>query len=257
MSRSSSTGQESPHLVGYPLVASTPLPSPYPAPHVLRQFIDGISAKANRPDENLGQSTVGPSLCRIRNSSARALAARFCSLHPVRTPHTFVDLGCGRGLVCATMLAEIPWLHQVIGWDICDREIQWACANLNADVYHLPLLKMLEFHTENAVAFNLERDLKRQPNTEIYNVWIYAFWKDWSVTDRRRIARRLFLEQSHLWTVFACSDRKRVLFEEVIADGDETTIELLRDGFDEVSAVPVQLMGSGEQHTIYMYRRRI
>lgn len=221
---------------------------------------------ANQPSQNLGQSTIGRSLCRITAASIEDLMASFrhvdaCYDH---APDTFIDLGCGRGLVCAGAALHVPQLSQVIGWDVNEREIDWANQNLiygrvRSTTFHGAkvigsLTAKLAFEVGNAIDFRLGRDACCVPELGT-GVWIYAFWKDWG-DDRRHVAQRLFLEDSHLWTVFACSDRQETLFK-LIADGNEQHAEMLRESFMQVEQTSVRLTGSGERHSIYFYVKRV
>lgn len=207
---------------------------------------------ANRPDQNLGRAEPGPSLCRITLASAEALMAEFLrTTWPCREPpasrRTFIDLGCGRGLVCAAALEYVPGLVRTIGWDIDEEEIRWAQRHLG--------YASAEFHNANALDFCLAEQV---PPLTCDSVWIYAFWKDWLPDTKRRIARHLFLEDLYKWPgVFACSTDKDALWQLIADQDDESTLELLDEAYKQVGAVHVTLSGSGERHTIYLYARQM
>ena len=92
-------------------------------------WLDNLIAFANKPDQNLGRAELGPSLCRITKTSSEHVMHEFFRLDlrcNEALQRTFVDLGCGRGLVCAAALVHAPCLKRVIGWDIDAREVAWA-----------------------------------------------------------------------------------------------------------------------------------
>jgi SAM-dependent methyltransferase len=240
---------------------------------------------ANRPDENLGRSDVGPSLCRITEHSANGLMNMFASLDwehqrsawlvGLRARRHFVDLGCGRGLVCAAALAQVREdlspLKSVIGWDIDEREIQWARNTVQGwrrvepsptSAYPIKTYNwdaQVTFEEANAVEFSVLRDVlggqERKKNTEpLEAVWIYAFWKDWHPVTKAIIARRLLLEEHKHWTVFACSSKPEELFRFLVGGGDAT--DLCMEAYRLAGSTMVNLTGSGEGHRIYFYVKR-
>lgn len=233
-----------------------PRTNTFPLGSLSLYWLANLTRSANRPDQNLGQSEVSRSLCRITSASTGKLMEAFRHIDScyARPPDTFIDLGCGRGLVCVSALLDVPELSQVIGVDINEREIDWAHKNiLNSPAAEAIVKHKLSLQVGNAVEFCLERDAVVVPALGV-GVWVYAFWKDWG-EDRRRVARHMLLEDSHLWTVFACSDNSKSLFA-LVADGDEAMREMLTEAFICVEDVTVSLTASGERHTIYFYIKK-
>jgi hypothetical protein len=225
----------------------------FPLASLSLKWLVNLTRVANRPDENLGQADIGRSLCRVTTSAAEKLMDEFRHIDSCygRKPDTFIDLGCGRGLVCASAMLLVPELSQVIGWDINEREIAWA-RNHVIEGAELALRTKASFEVGNATGFTLGIDVVCVKDLNV-GVWVYAFWKDWGY-DRQLLARRMFLEQSDLWTVFACSDNKKMLFD-LIAGEDQELKEELASKFNMVGCTSVRLAGSGEKHSIYFYAK--
>lgn len=239
-----------------------------------RAWLDNLYAFANKPDQNLGRYEVGQSLCRITNGSAEKVFNEFFRIDlrcNEGLDRTFVDLGCGRGMVLAAALVYAPRLKRAIGWDLDAREIAWARQHVspaaNETEGALTQAK-LRFEVADASAFCAARDIHRgfacsspagYPDA-LYpheSVWIYAFWFDWGPEVRRTIATHLFLEDGAYWSVFACSDGpdRKDLFN-LIANGDERVYAQLHERFKKVSKVEVSLSGSGRRHTINFYVKK-
>jgi SAM-dependent methyltransferase len=221
---------------------------------IVYAWLENLYRHANKPDENLGAHSVGRAICRMTGASAKALMERFQEYAP--HPEAFVDLGCGRGLVCATAVAM--GVKNVFGWDLNALEIEWAQKNV------VPALGVLRnivpggdafnFQLEegNALDFCLERDVTPGP------VWVLAFWLDWGYSERMAIGRRLLLDGNV--KVFACTDidllRKlsysyhhgypSYLFE-------ETMYERLTESYKCAGSLSITLSGSREHHTLYFY----
>lgn len=200
---------------------------------------------ANRPDENLGRAELGESLCRITEASAKALInvmdyADWEGQHigwtsGEKTETFFIDLGCGRGLVCASAVAiGVPTNKgrlTVLGWDIDEREIKWGwhyvvpwrrtIECVDSVTGYVTYMEPEEQHKirvhlslGNAADFCLDRDvLGRSERLPHQVVRVYAFWKDWPESTKRAIARHLLLEDGELWNVFACSSKREELWQ--------------------------------------------
>ena len=235
-------------------------------------WLDNLIAFANKPDQNLGRAELGPSLCRITKTSSEHVMHEFFRLDlrcNEALQRTFVDLGCGRGLVCAAALVHAPCLKRVIGWDIDAREVAWAREHVSPAANEtggaLTQAKV-RFEKADAREFCAARDIFRlypgppgEPGALFSNesVWIYAFWYDWGPQARQTIARHLFLEDGNYWSVFACSDGPdRTDLFKLIADGDEKIYSRLINEFKKVSKVEVKLSGSGRRHTINFYVKK-
>lgn len=246
-------------------------------------WLANMYAYANKPDQNLGRGELGASLCRITKGSAEAIMAAFSELDAryFGMARTFVDLGCGRGLVCATALVHAPAIRRVIGWDIDEREVRWARHHIGEAVTAVggrDLITKAEhanFDVGDAREFCAARDVPRSPILAeflagdsvghpsglqaVESVWIYAFWADWGLKTRQQIATHLFLEDAGFWSVFACSDGALL---ELIATNlhtgevDERRLELLKESFERRCAVQVELSGSRRRHSIYFYAKK-
>lgn len=227
---------------------------------------------SNKPDENLGRHSIGESLCRITSKSCEDLFGEFSRIDARlfgMSSRTFVDLGCGRGMVCAAAMHHVPSLTRVIGWDIDAREIAWAREHVGGVVSAASgaLACKLRFEVANALEFCAARDISPfaadqgspghpMPLLDNESVWIYAFWADWGESTMRKIAKHLLLEDYGYWSVLACSrghGRANRELLELVADGDVLLLARLRDMFKCVGQVPVKMCGSASQRTIYFY----
>ena len=221
---------------------------------------------SNKPDQNLGRYQIGESLCRITSKSCEDLFGEFSRIdaRSFGMSRTFVDLGCGRGMVCAAAMHYVPSVTRVIGWDIDAREIAWAREHVGGV---LQAACKLRFEVANALEFCAARDISPaasdlgcpghpMPLADNESVWIYAFWADWGEPTMRKIAKHLLLEDYGFWSVLACSrghGRANRELLELVADGDVLLLTRLRNMFKCVGQVPVKMCGSASQRTIYYY----
>jgi len=236
---------------------------------------------ANKPDENLGRSGLGPFLCRITEFSATGLMDMFLSVDweyqratwlkgPLSSPvRHFVDLGCGRGLVCAAALNFVSFtLKSVVGWDIDAKELEWARKHVQSWRRYNPPDILAEvppsspyanadtkvsFEEADASEFRVVRDVLNgeERDTMREAVWIYAFWSDWHPATKSLIARRLLLEDYQHWSVFACTSKP----EQLVAYLRHTpgAAELFWSAYKLAGSRHVALSGSGQGHRIYFY----
>lgn len=240
--------------------------------------------QADRADENLGRATPGAALHRITVGSAASLmevfrAVTLGDLHGKIT--SFVDLGCGRGLVMAAALSS-GYAWYAYGCDVDEAEVRWARQRWIEPMERRCPEYKAKAHVEemNALDFEPSRDLLHRqtlsaamdgidPDTEV--VWVYALWTDWGMPTIRRITRRLLLEQGAYWTVFACSapssgrtrpDLFRMAAEQVdpetdaVLGVDEALLETLTEAYEFVGQRQVRLSGSFQTHTVFFYRHR-
>ena len=254
-------------------------------------WLGDIYRHANKPDQNLGVSEPGPSVCRMTRSSALALMKTFAELsiwppEALQGNTVFVDLGCGRGLVCAA--AAAAGVKYTFGWDINAREISWAKRNIQTAFEQHRRFDQEE-ETEDGVLFKkqqarinfdegdvrefcLERDIGPQPQ---HCTWILAFWFDWGPLTCTMLGRHLLFEDSEQWSVFACTERdllkmcahrivpKRSLSAiytdkepSVMLVYDELDHARLLEAFERCGQLSIHLCGSQEGKTLYFYRRR-
>jgi len=239
--------------------------------------------QADRADENLGRATPGAALHRITLGSAELLMQTFRTATPgdIHGKITsFVDLGCGRGLVMAAALAS-GYAWYAYGFDVDEAEVRWArqrwiepmerrCEEYKAKA-HVEEMNALEFLPSRDLLYRqtLTRIDGIDPDTEV--VWVYALWTDWGMPTIRRITRRLLLDQGAYWTVFACSapsrgrtrpDLFRMAAEQVdpVTDAvlgvDEALLETLTEAYEFVGQRTLHLSGSHQSHTVFFYRHR-
>lgn len=239
---------------------------------------------ADRADENLGRAEVGAMLHRITRGSATSVIETFRKVTPgdvVGKITSFVDLGCGRGLVMAAALAT-GYVWYAYGYDIDAREVEWARRRWIEPMerWHDHLKNKARVEEMNALDFDAERHILHHgnsgdasgngkgidPRAEV--VWLYALWTDWPVDSVRHIAKRLLLEQGQHWTVLACSapsryrrsfDLLKFAAEKVdVATGsieiDEQLLESLEEEYELVHRQQVRLSGSLETHSVFFYR---
>lgn len=242
-----------------------------------------LCALADRADENLGRAEIGAMLHRITRKSASGIIKAFREATPgdVNGKITsFVDLGCGRGLVMAAALAA-GYVWYAYGYDIDEGELDWARNRWikPMESWHEHLKGKAYVEEMNALDFDAESHIRHHGYTELSQngkgidpraevVWIYALWTDWPIDSIRHIAKRLLLEQGQHWTVLACSapsslrrsfDLLKLAAEKVDdATGalvvDEALLEQLEEAYERVNRYPAKLSGSGEIHSVFFYR---
>lgn len=222
---------------------------------------------ANKPDQNLGAHTIGPSVCRMTLGSACALLARLRELCPDAS--VFVDLGCGRGLVCATASA-VQGIVRVVGWDINADEVAWARREVLPAYGRGSLLRDASgctavFDEGDVRQFCLHRDVYHAIGAaaNVFHAWVLAFDFDWGFEVRREVHGHLLREDGEWLGVLACSDgdllttcsfvRHRSKSDWVF---DEAEYERLTGAYEPCGKLSVSLSGSGEGKTLYFYRHK-
>ena len=248
------------------------------------KWLAALHRHAERSDENLGRAKVGAMLHRITCGSATTVINTFCEVTPgsvVGKITSFVDLGCGRGLVMAAALSA-RYVWYAYGYDIDKREVDWARRQWiePMEKWHEHLKGKAHVAEMNALDFDAERHILHHENSgdascndkgidpRVEVVWIYALWTDWDEDVIRHIAKRLLVEQGHHWTVLACSapSHRRYAFDLLnfaaetvdattgVIEIDEQLLERLEDEYELAARKQVHLSGSSETHSVFFYR---
>lgn len=226
------------------------------------RLLRDVYIKANRADENLGQHSIGPSLCRVTFGSARDVMRAFSRAEAIFSPASsvdverhFVDLGSGRALVCLAALQYWGANHtRASGWELAEAELAWAAKNCPSewrDRLELVHGDARVFSPREARAWwgsHADEGLARHER-----LFVYCFSKDWGVEARAAVLRAL-LRETTFWSVFITSDDLCATLDEPgggFTDEERDAAHTLMRG--PVERFDVMLSGSGERHRMYVY----
>lgn len=258
----------------------------------------GLWRLAMKPDNNLGQSSVGPAGHHIGMSSAlRVIAAMLAvnrSAQILEDSGTlrceelgFLDLGSGNGLMTATWDSVVEWLcdeswamrARLEGADRADkvekeRTSKPHCVSLGIEQdearYNLAMRLGLVQSTcqcHHKIVFKKADFLSvtwlpdaEPANGSKYPTHIYSFDKDFPISVRKAMLDRLWTLRK-VWKVFA-SARSQLSWTYFVRNHysqDEDDVErqqmerFVTDTIRLIRTERVELAGSREKHTIYIY----